>query len=93
MSKDLRKQLIRLAHENPELRSDLLPLLKEGGRRDLPYTEGLRKPWYAFSDGTVALDEIEEILSDDRAALTKIRMIRTLRKKLLEHLNSNYNWD
>jgi len=27
---DLRNKLIRLAHENPELRSDLLPLLKEG---------------------------------------------------------------
>jgi hypothetical protein len=26
----LRKQLIKLAHENPELRSDLLPLIKEG---------------------------------------------------------------
>ena len=26
---DLRKKLIRLAHSNPELRADLLPLLKE----------------------------------------------------------------
>lgn len=26
---DLRKSIIRLAHENPELRKDLLPLLKE----------------------------------------------------------------
>jgi hypothetical protein len=29
MSKDLRKAVIKLAHENPELRKDLLPLLKE----------------------------------------------------------------
>ena len=28
---NLRAKIIRLAHENPELRSDLLPLLKEGG--------------------------------------------------------------
>lgn len=27
---DLRKEIIRLAHENPELREHLLPLLKEG---------------------------------------------------------------
>jgi len=27
---DLRKNLIRLAHDNPELRPKLLPLLKEG---------------------------------------------------------------
>jgi len=27
----LRKKLIRLAHENPELRADLLPLLKQSG--------------------------------------------------------------
>ena len=29
MSKDLRNKLIRLAHENPELRKDILPLLTE----------------------------------------------------------------
>jgi hypothetical protein len=30
---DLRKAVIRLAHENPELRPHLLPLLKQGARR------------------------------------------------------------
>jgi hypothetical protein len=30
MSKDLRSRTIRLAHENPELREHLLPLLKQG---------------------------------------------------------------
>ena len=29
---NLREKVIRLAHENPELRKDLLPLLKEAGR-------------------------------------------------------------
>lgn len=29
MSKDLRNKIIRLAHKNPELRKDLLPLLTE----------------------------------------------------------------
>jgi len=32
MSKDLRNKLIRLAHSKPELRADLLPLLKEASR-------------------------------------------------------------
>ena len=31
MSKDLRKQLIKLAHANPSMRKDLLPLLKVAG--------------------------------------------------------------
>ena len=31
---DLRKQLIRLAHANPELRSHLLPILKDAGWQD-----------------------------------------------------------
>jgi hypothetical protein len=35
--RDLRKALIRLAHENPEMRADLLPLLKSAapGNREL----------------------------------------------------------
>jgi hypothetical protein len=33
---DLRSHLIRLAHENKELRPRILPLLKEAGRRDDP---------------------------------------------------------
>ena len=31
---DLRSNLIRLAHQNPELRADLLPLLKEAGSKE-----------------------------------------------------------
>ena len=31
---DLRSKLIRLAHQNPELRADLLPLLKEAGSKE-----------------------------------------------------------
>lgn len=34
--KKLRNKLIRLAHANPELRADLLPLLKEAGCEKLP---------------------------------------------------------
>lgn len=36
MSNDLRTKLIRLAHQNPALRADLLPLLKEAGCEKLP---------------------------------------------------------
>ena len=32
--KQLRRALIKLAHENPEIREDLLPLLKDGGRKN-----------------------------------------------------------
>ena len=32
MPKSLRSQVIRLAHLNPQLRADLLPLLKQAGR-------------------------------------------------------------
>lgn len=35
MSKDLRSKLIRLAHAKPELRSELLPLLKMAGKWDV----------------------------------------------------------
>ena len=31
---DLRSKLIRLAHQNPELRADILPLLKEAGSKE-----------------------------------------------------------
>lgn len=34
MSNDLRTKLIRLAHQNPDIRADLLPLLKEAGWED-----------------------------------------------------------
>lgn len=36
MTNDLRTSLIRLAHANPALRADLLPLLKEAGCEKLP---------------------------------------------------------
>lgn len=36
MSNDLRSKVIRLAHQNPALRADLLPLLKEAGCEKLP---------------------------------------------------------
>ena len=39
--KNLRSSLIRLAHENPELRSDLLPLLKEA---TVPGLEDIQAP-------------------------------------------------
>jgi len=31
MSSDLRSKLVRLAHENPDLRAHLLPILREAG--------------------------------------------------------------
>lgn len=36
----LRSKLIRLAFENPELRGDIMPLIKEAGRDEIEWAEG-----------------------------------------------------
>lgn len=57
--KKLRNKLIRLAHSNPELRGDLLPLLKEAGLSDYPEIRAVR------SAGFDALaEEMEDLVSD-----------------------------
>lgn len=47
MSKPLRSQLIRLAHRNPQLRADLLPLLRQASR----------EPYYAWVRTFPQVDE------------------------------------
>lgn len=49
---NLRKKIIRLAHANPELRKDLLPLLKSGGRDDKWFNDEnfRREKYYAVRD-------------------------------------------
>jgi hypothetical protein len=39
---NLRSQVIKLAHAKPELRADLLPLLKEGGFKDRNWPRWMR---------------------------------------------------
>ena len=52
---DLRNKIIRLAHNNPELREDLLPLLKLGGRDDQWFEDEnfRREKYYAVRDAVL----------------------------------------
>ena len=52
---NLRNKLIRLAHNNPELREDLLPLLKLGGRDDQWFKDEnfRREKYYAVRDAVL----------------------------------------
>ena len=52
---ELRSKLIRLAHNNPELREDLLPLLKLGGRDDQWFKDEnfRREKYYAVRDAVL----------------------------------------
>jgi hypothetical protein len=75
MSKSLRNQVIRLAHLNPNLRSSLLPLLRQASRE--PYYSWVRQfpqvaeqhfaamQQYAHQEGT-------EVNDDPRESLTMI---------------------
>lgn len=55
---DLTKRLIRLAHENPELRPHLLPTLKEAAEPNLVASNGSYYSWeYTNIDRTAYLQE------------------------------------
>lgn len=74
----LRSQIIRLAHENPELRAELLPLLKEAGCEKLP-EGGMRdncekKKEEGKSDKTAATAAVRK---------TVILIVRVLRAETL----------
>ena len=55
MERELRSKLIRLAHENPHLRSDILPLLGE--------------PKTAAADKKVKGKALDKLISQARGAL------------------------
>lgn len=65
MSNNLRTSLIRLAHQNPALRADLLPLLKEANYHPLNIRDQKIKFAYTkVNDGIVELVEAIEKNSD-----------------------------
>lgn len=43
---DLRNKVIRLAHSNPELRKDLLPLLKQAAKSSKYSLDGAQEVWW-----------------------------------------------
>lgn len=60
---DLRSKVIRLAHEKPELRGHLLPLLKESSQKMLQLFPRTSWEWnYMLSDGSMGVGEAEDLI-------------------------------
>ena len=80
----LRNKIIRLAHSKPELRKDLLPLLKKAGRlEDYDFLgEILNLRRYAYGENGVFVDE-------GKYTLRQLQQI--LKKNRLNHLNIEEN--
>jgi hypothetical protein len=100
----LRSKLIRLAHENPDLRQDLLPLIQAGGSAhsttaasDKPLTgREVRKDMYSFFDGVSALEitiSKSPILSQDKELRDLAKQVSRLGLQIHRHLNEHYTWD
>ena len=62
----LRKELIRLAHEKPELRDELLPLIKSSSTRDekRKVLRTLQQAANALATAELQLDHISQHVSD-----------------------------
>lgn len=88
----LRRAVIKLAHENPELRSHLLPLVTA---KDKPKTPQLRDPYYKMSDGLVAFEEAigGKDLRGDRKLRSLFVKLDRAKAELHKYLNANYTWD
>ena len=66
MSKDLRSKVIRLAHSNPELRKDLLPLLRQASHSDKnKVLRTLQQAVNAVATAELQLDIISQQVSDE----------------------------
>jgi len=63
----LRKELIRLAHEKPELRDHLLPLIKSSSTRDekSKVLRTLQQAANALDTAELQLDHISQHISDE----------------------------
>jgi len=71
---NLRKSLIRLAHEKPELRADLLPLLKTASRPLHEIADEIRADWKnvyfgakPYLEAMSSLNSIHDNYGDDSA--------------------------
>lgn len=89
----LRSRLIRLAHQNPELRKELLPLLKKGG---IPVSNGnIREAYYKMSDGFYKLQSAvreEPAMTDDRKIHRAMLALRFAFNDLTVEMK-RFNWD
>lgn len=56
---DLRNKLIRLAHQNPDLRPHLLPLLSKEARSGRAIPAQMEKAWKGLADARSALDQLQ----------------------------------
>lgn len=69
---EIRSKLIRLAYENPEIRQDILPLLREGGSREM----AVYFPSHALSELGKVYDKLNSYNS---------KVMRDRHPKLAEH--------
>ena len=69
---NLRTKLIRLAHENPSLRSDLLPLLREAASEDVRLAGCEKLPEGGMRDNCEK--KVEEGKKNDKSAASLIRI-------------------
>jgi hypothetical protein len=98
--KQLRKHLIRLAHEKPDLRPVLLPLITKIAyppKGDLP--KGDKKVWGLTMDISEAIDDLDDTLpradfplSSDRKAGVLLDKAVTAFSRYMSYLGDNYDW-
>lgn len=83
---DLRNKLIRLAHENPEIRGEVLPLLKEANQMSLPIKVGKSHIRYRFENGGKRLMVIMSYRVGNSTVLATslIKDLEVFEKKVVE---------
>ena len=85
----LRARMIRLAYENPELRGDLLPLLKTARKLHKRQEKVLQK--YLDSAGSRAVSNFDDLPSNVRSELERIKNTETLWSDVERWLGDNNN--
>ncbi len=93
----LRSKLIKLAHQNPELRKEILPLLKEAGPVGRPVSPDstVRQYYYKLSDGFYGLKgaiDQEGPMKDDPKITRAMMALRVALKNLTQAMDP-YAWD
>lgn len=92
----LRSKLIRLAHANPELRAEILPLLKGAAAKGIPVSsQAIRKSYYTASDGVGALVDAVKGEAATKQDAKLLKAVAEADKALGEvyHALRPYAWD